>query len=531
MVSLTAPLWLLGLLGLPAVRWLHRFSAGNRAVVVSALFLWPPGFRGDSAARKSRRPDPRWRLRALLVATILMALAGPELKTSTARTVDVWVDDSLSMQTVEHGETRLQTAFGDLDRALSETGIAEIQLHSLRNPAVQVAWRRDEDTNSRESWPKLMGLPPGRLYPPIVALMNRDHEHWLISDGADVDVNAWAEKAPLRRILQTGTISDNVALTLLSVRPTMDGDTSRGLTTVRNLGGNLETRTLSVYSGDKLQFQKSLRLPPHGRSNVHFELSLPDAKHHLRAILTPADALAEDDALSLEKYASSPASVSVAADCPTPLKIALGTHPGILIAAARQAHTDMRVVCDDTSGIDGGEPTLRIHAQRVPRPLRFPPVWAKDEQQIDWPLLQPQWLYSDSTPRRPGTNKPLFGTAENPLITVSIEKPRAIDVFFDIAQPVLIRQPEYAVLIDGLLSVALGRRLFDETFSAQRPVAESYIAPHPMPEAGNDTRTSSSLRTRVDLTPLMVLMAALLLVVDIRRTRYTRRGVPAQAGA
>jgi len=304
---------------------LHRFSAGNRTIVVSALFLWPPGFSGDSAGRKSRRPDPRWRLRALLVATILLALAGPELKTSRERTVDVWVDDSLSMQTVEHGKTRLQTAFEDLDRALSEPGVADIRLHSLRNPAVQVMWRRDEDTNSRESWPTPTDSHSSPLHPPIVALMNRDHEHWLISDGADANVNAWAEKAPLRRILQTGTTGDNVALTLLSTRPTMDGDTSHGLTTVRNLGGNLETRTLSVYSGDKLQFQKSLQLPPHSRSNIHFELSSPDVKHHLRAILTPADALAEDDALSLENYASSPASVSVAADCPTPLKIALGT--------------------------------------------------------------------------------------------------------------------------------------------------------------------------------------------------------------
>jgi len=453
------------------------------------------------------------------------------LKTSRERTVDVWVDDSLSMQTVEHGKTRLQAAFDDLDRALSDTGISDIRLHSLRNPAVQVAWRRDGDTNSRKNWPTPTGLPPGRLHPPIVALMHRDHEHWLISDGADADVNAWAEKAPLRRILQTGTAGENVALTLLSVRPTMDGDTSRGLATVRNLGANLETRTLSVYSGDTLQFQKSLQLPPHGRNNVHFELSSPDVKHHLRAILTPADALAEDDALSLENDASSPASVSVAADCPTPLKIALETHPGIVIAAAQQAHTDMRVVCNDASGIDAGTPTLRIHPQRAPRPLRFPPVWATDELPIDWPPLQPQWLYSDPTPRRPGVNNPLFGTDENPLITVSTEKPRVIDVYFDIAQPLLIRQPEYAVLIDGLVSVTLDRRLFDETFTAERPVAESYIAPQALPEARNDTHASSSPRTHIDLTPLIVLMAALLLVVDILLLRYIRRGASAPAGA
>jgi len=443
----------------------------------------------------------------------------------------VWVDDSLSMQTVEHGKTRLQTAFEDLDRALSEPGVADIRLHSLRNPAVQVMWRRDEDTNSRESWPTPTDSHSSPLHPPIVALMNRDHEHWLISDGADANVNAWAEKAPLRRILQTGTTGDNVALTLLSTRPTMDGDTSHGLTTVRNLGGNLETRTLSVYSGDKLQFQKSLQLPPHSRSNIHFELSSPDVKHHLRAILTPADALAEDDALSLENYASSPASVSVAADCPTPLKIALGTHPRILVAISQQAHTDMHVVCNDARGSDGGKPTLRIHVQRAPKPVRFPPVWAKDKLQIDWPLLQPQWLYSDPTPRRRGANKPLFGTDENPLITVSIEKPRVIDVYFDIAQPLLVRQPEYAVLIDGLLSVALERSLFDETFSAERPVAESYIAPQPLPEAEGNTRASMSLRTHIDLAPMMILMTALLLVVDILRMRDIKRGASAQAGA
>jgi len=125
----------------------------------------------------------------------------------------------------------------------------------------------------------------------------------------------------------------------------------------------------------------------------------------------------------------------------------------------------------------------------------------------------------------------LFGTDENPLITVSIEKPRVIDVYFDIAQPLLVRQPEYAVLIDDLVSVALERSLFDETFSAERPVAESYIAPQPLPEAEGNTRASMSLRTHIDLAPMMILMTALLLVVDILRMRDIKRGASAQAGA
>ena len=143
MLSLAYPLWLLGWLSLPLIRWLHRFSVGDKTILVSALFLWPPPTAAETTGRRPGKPDPRWRLRALVVMALILALAGPRLELAGEHIIEVWVDDSLSMQTLENGKTRLQTGFDKLYSALLETGATRVLLHSLVNPAIEKSWRSD----------------------------------------------------------------------------------------------------------------------------------------------------------------------------------------------------------------------------------------------------------------------------------------------------------------------------------------------------------------------------------------------------
>lgn len=525
MLSLVSPFWLLGWLSLPLIRWLHRFSAGDKTVIVSALFLWPPPAATEAAGRKPGKPDPRWRLRALIVTMLILALAGPRLEKAGEHAVDVWVDDSLSMQTLEHGQTRLQKGFDKLDSALLEAGATRVQLHSLVNLAVQIPWRADTVHHGHERWPGSVLSDSVHPQPPMAALMHRDHEHWLMTDGADPELDAWAGKAPLSRILQSGEAGDNAAITLLSVRPSLDRDgAAQVLLTVHNLGAQALTRTLSLYAGDALRHRESLQLPPRGQRDIRLELPLFDAHPALRATLTPADALAADDTLSLEASGLSPVSVSMDEGCPTTLKTALRTYPRIRINETPQAHRDMRVVCNNASETEADGPMLRIHPQHQPQPLSFTPSWSVTAEPIDWPLLQREWLYSDPVVSQPGKIKPLLGTAENPLITISGTTPRIIDVFLDIAQPTLVRQPEYLALIDGLITSTLGRPLLDETFSAERSAAESRIAPEPLPSPARNAPTSLAHPDQIDLSPLLALLAALLLVGDLLLARRTARG-------
>jgi hypothetical protein len=531
MLSLAYPLWLLGWLSLPLIRWLHRFSVGDKSLLVSALFLWSPSTAAETSGRKPGKPDPRWRLRALVVMALVLALAGPRLEQTGEHVVDVWVDDSLSMQTLENGKTRLQTGFDILDGALLQAGATRVQLHSLLDPAMQVSWRSDTVQHNHENWPGPVLSGSVHPLPPIPVLMSRVHEHWLMTDGADPDLNAWAGKAPLSRILQIGKSGDNAAITLLSVRPTLDRDaTAQVLLTVHNLDARPHTRTLSLYTGDLLRHRELLQLPTEGRRDLHFKLPLSDSYPSLRAILTPADSLPADDTLSLDASGSSPVTVSLDEGCPDALKSALRAYPRIRITDHLQSHDDMRVVCNNTIEREADRPTLHIHPPRKPRHIGFTPVWSTTEQAIDWPMLEPEWLYTDPEITHPDNSEPLLGSADNPLITVSGTTSRIVDVFLDMANPALIRQPEYLVLIDGLLSFALGRRLLDETFSAEIPVAESRIAPEPLPSLKRIIPEPPGQQYPIDLGSITGLLAALLLAVDILLVRRTAHGLPGHGG-
>ena len=94
------------------------------------------------------------------------------------------------------------------------------------------------------------------------------------------------------------------------------------------------------------------------------------------------------------------------------------------------------------------------------------------------------------------------------------------------AQPRLIRQPEYLVLIDGLITSTLGRHLLDETFSTEIPVAESRIAPELLPSSKRSIPTTADQQDRIDLSPLPGLLAALLLAGDILLARRTAHESP-----
>jgi hypothetical protein len=435
------------------------------------------------------------------------------------------------MQTLENGQTRLQTGFDKLNSALLEAGATRVLLHSLVNPAIKKSWRSDTVQHDHERWPGPVLSGDVHPLPPMPALMHRDHEHWLMTDGADPDLDAWAGKAPLSRILQIGEVGDNAAITLLSVRPNLDGDgTVQVLITVHNLGAQPRTRTLSLYAGDSLRHRELLQLPPEGQRDLRFKLPLSDPYPSLRAILTPADFLSADDTLSLDTTGLSPVTISMDEACPEALKTALRAYPRLRITETLQADHDMRVVCNNASESEADRPALHIHPLHKPRPLGINPVWSLTEESIDWPLLQPEWLYTDSEITHPGNIKPLLGSAENPLITVSGTTIRVIDVFLDMANPALIRQPEYLVLIDGLITSALGRRLLDETFSAEIPVTESRIAPELLPSLERSIPATSGHQYQIDLSPFSGLLAALLLAGDMLLARRTARGSSGYGG-
>jgi hypothetical protein len=85
-------------------------------------------------------------------------------------------------------------------------------------------------------------------------------------------------------------------------------------------------------------------------------------------------------------------------------------------------------------------------------------------------------------------------------------------------------------LIDGLITSTLGRRLLDETFSAEIPVTESRIAPTVLPSLERRIPATPGQQYQIDLSPVPGLLAALLLAGDILLVRRTAHRSPGYSG-
>ena len=72
MFSLLQPWWLLALVAVPMIRWLHRHQAPLSSFEVSAVFLWPEDASDDAPGRELRPPDPAWRRRAFIAALLIV---------------------------------------------------------------------------------------------------------------------------------------------------------------------------------------------------------------------------------------------------------------------------------------------------------------------------------------------------------------------------------------------------------------------------------------------------------------------------
>ena len=98
-MDFATPAWLFGLLLVPVIWYLHRTGPILRRHPVASLDLWRDAQLEAMQAGRRRRADPAWIRRAIIAASLSLALAGPTLPRGGER-VTLWVDDSLSMQTV-----------------------------------------------------------------------------------------------------------------------------------------------------------------------------------------------------------------------------------------------------------------------------------------------------------------------------------------------------------------------------------------------------------------------------------------------
>jgi len=329
LLSLAAPLALLGLLALPLIRWLHRGGRHRRALAVAYLPLWRHAAASLAAAGQRQPPDPAWRRRALLAALATLALAAPQWRAPSQR-ITLWADDAPSMFVHEPGGTRLALALVQARREAAALGANDVELRLLGDP-----WRA-RDATADPPISTGAGAGGGKVPgPPPAALLRRDRRHWLLTDGVHAAVARWPAGMRPERVITVGSVRRNVGIERLAAQRMASGDERlEVLARLANGGAAAETRDIVLYADGREVARLRRTLAPGAAESLRFTLPMARA---LRAQLQPADALPDDDALALDLAPLARRRIAVDARCAPALRAAVAAHPALAAAPADRA--------------------------------------------------------------------------------------------------------------------------------------------------------------------------------------------------
>jgi hypothetical protein len=460
MSGLLQPWWLIAMGVIPWIHWLHRKQAPLSVHSVSAVFLWQDGPTEAAPGRQQQPPDPAWRRRALITALVIAALTTPYIEREHA-TVTIWLDDSLSMQTVENGETRLTTGERLLDAALGDSDYEQVVRNSLSD-----------------------GFP-SRLEP--------SSAHWLVTDGASKRIREWADRIPIDHVIHVGEATENVAVTRLAARRSIDDPSLIDvLVSVSNTGGGPAERRLELHRGIQVAATMNVSLAP--GETFHWQTQTADVPGGLSATLSAGDALVDDDVLDIPADALRQQVATVDRDCGAALRTAINTHPALMVSAD-SPNPDLEVSCAPAFGdASATVPTIRAQTKDL-IPMTSAAVWLPQESPV---LLQ---------------------AAGKPLIT---RTGQTVDTVIDLRDSDFARQPGYAVIVAALVDAALGRDVLDNVTAETRVLDEVIIQPGRITVITEDA--PDTLRAEIRSLSLYLLIAALfVLVLDIVLLIRSRR--------
>lgn len=518
MISFQAPFWLLLLALLPLIRWLHRFRQQSRTFASTTLFLWRNIQHHKSSNGTLSKPDPRWILRALLATLLILSLAEPCLQTKNRPSIEVWLDDSLSMFVNEEKQQRIQMAVQQLQHYLLKSEPSAIQIHSLGNPASLLIL----DPADSSGWPARLSewtsRPRGEPSPPPPATLSADNNHVLLTDGADSALNEWAQSAPLQHVIQPGKKTQNIALSRLSLRqPLHESDNIVGLARIDNLGNVPQKTRLVLQQGKQIIEEKMLDLPPSAKTIVTF--NIPAIKQNslyarLEAVndSLPLDPLPLDNSLQLETGKLTPVlRYEKRGFCSQQLMAVLDSHPA-LVQAKNQV--DVIIDCSDQSSNQGREseqPTLNLHPPRSIQQTTQTAHWHKNLTME--PLRMTAGLpYSNEAPALNAESIPVLSANGRLLILKKDDTTQTIDSYLDFSDPVFARQAEYPLLIFSLIAQVTGRSLDKTPFTIARDINASRITPLTL--SGISASPAETQTTQTSFTPILLLASLLALLLD-----------------
>lgn len=511
MFGLAEPWWLLALLTIPLIRWLHQWRAPLSRVSVSAVFLWRGADSIEAGGDERRSPDRAWFLRALIAALAVLALAQP-WQQRTLQRLTIWVDDSLSMATIESGQSRLATGLERAGAALVESESAQVTMRSMQNPALQVTSPTSNDFSAGR-WP-VSRTASFQLAAP--GLLSEDSAHWLITDGASTEIQEWTARAPLQRIIQVGHGVNNVAITRLALRRRPAGETqSDVLVEITNRGQEVAQRSLKIRTSLGEQEVSELLLAPGETQRVSVVVGITSAE--IEADLQANDELALDDTLTLDLGLIDEVRTYVDAECAPAVKTAIHAHPGLVIESDLN-NAGLEVRCSEA--LQRSPARLRFYAGDS-APVSSSITWLPEAGDLQDIHLEPGWLFATSWPSdMPPTDAQSLLLADNKILVVHSPADNSVATILDMNRSEIVDQPEFAAVIAGLVDTALGRPILDAVAVSAFDPLDSNVAPAVLSRASMDQPRST--RDRQSIADTFLLLALILLILDILRLLLTR---------
>ncbi len=514
LLSVATPMWLLGLLLLPLIRWLHRGGRHLRTVPVPRLELWRLAEASSPSAGERRPPDPAWRRRALLTALLVAALAGPQLP-ERRTDITLWVDDSLSMLTREEHGTRFAEGMAKVRSLLAEVSHPNVEVRTLGDP-----WHGLGTPTEATIAAVIAGAGRKRPHAPPAALLRSDSLQWLLTDGADATLFEWPGGIQPDRIIQVAGVTRNVGLERLSARRNPDNPEKYDvLLKVANGGTSAETRVV-VFAADGGELARfDLALDP-GRSAL-VNASIP-ASSRVRATLQPGDALVEDDGIVLDLGPLRRRRVAVDANCPAALRAAVAAHPALAIADAGASGAEAALDCGARGAVEGIA-SIRVLANRMPARLHGPLQWSPSVPESRRMGLDIERMQAAARlEARPG-DVVLLGVGDMPLIVSRAGATKLLETSLDFDSEDALRVPEVPLLVNLMFEQLLESRLLDEIAIVDRGVGSATVAPTAIAGANAIARASDASRFLRDWTRPFLVAALLVLLwelVELARQGY-----------
>jgi Aerotolerance regulator N-terminal len=498
-----SPVWLLGLLLVPVIWYVHRTGPILRRHPVASLEPWRDARLEAMQAGQRRRADPAWIRRAIVAALLSLALAGPTLPRGGER-VTVWVDDSLSMLAEQSGRTRLEHGLDLVAAALGTAGVRDVETRVLGSPLRVGAGFGPSDRGSITS-------QAGRSEPQLgdPAQLDRSRSHWLLTDGADANVNAWLAAAPVARVFQVAETSRNVGIARLSARPQPSDAMALAIQVqLTNAGDRAESRRVVVTTDARVIGARDVSIESRSTVTIPFETRAP--VRSVGARLSATDALPEDDTATVDTSALAPVTTVVDTACPAAVLRAIRAHPTLRAASGSDAR--LVVDCGGATTANPALPRIRV-ASGAPdaidgSTLRSAPGFADRLPRVS---IAPS-LRSRGRIDAPGrADSVLLETGTVPLIVLRHGPPRVVETSLDFSAPEMASDDSLPLLVGLLVDVAMDDDLLSRSAAGGRGSLASQVVPLESLQARPGTAPSVQSRDSTLLLPLLLLAMALLM--------------------